>query len=162
MYRIKRYAVTILHHRRGRDRFLFGKEAEVMEINERKFFKINPEGAVIIALDSREDALLFGAVELRGGEEAWLDFELEPGPDGDIVSLYRGTEDLPMLEYCARGRRVDLITHTDRLLILWNHGRQALAVDGEPLSSGELSASAPKSVTPWLLRFARWLPRRGQ
>lgn len=133
-----------------------------MKTGEQEFFTSNPEGAVIIALDSREDALLFGAVELRGGEEAWLDFELEPGPDGDIVSLYRGTEDLPMLEYCARGRRVDLITHPDRLLVLWNHGRQALAVDGESLSPGELSASVPEGVTPWLLRFARWLPRRGQ
>lgn len=133
-----------------------------MKTDEQKFFKSNPEGAVIIALDSREDALLFGAVELRGGEDAWLDFELEPGPDGDIVSLYRGAEDLPMLEYCARGRQVDLITHPDQLLVLWNHGRRALAVDGDPLSPGELSASAPVGVTPWLLRFARWLPSRGE
>lgn len=129
-----------------------------MEANEQKFFKSNPEGAVIIALDSREDGLLFGAVELQGGEETWLDYELELAPDGDAVSLYRGAEDSPVLEYRARGRRVDMITHPDRLLILWNRGWRALAVDGEPLSQGELSASVPEGVTPWLLRLASWLP----
>lgn len=122
------------------------------------FFKSNPEGAVIIALDSHQDGLLFGAVELRGGKETWLDYELERGLDSDTVSLYRETEDSPVLEYCAQGRRVDLITHPNRLLILWNRGRRALAVDGEPLSPGDLSASAPMGVTPWLLRLASWLP----
>lgn len=129
--------------------------------NYQDFFRDNPEGAVIIALDSREDGLLFGAIELRGGEETWLDYELERGPDGSLVSLYRGAEDSPVLEYCARGRRVDVMTHPDRLLFLWNRGRRALAVDGEPLSQGELYASAPKDMTPWLLRFASWLPGQG-
>lgn len=138
--------------------FYLGKEAEIMETDKCKFFKSNPEGVVIIALDSRKDGLLFGAVELRDGEGIWLDFELESGPGGNMVSLYRGAEDLPVLEYCARGRRTDMITHPDRLLLLWNRSRQALAVDGEPLSPGELSASAPEGVTPWLLRFASWLP----
>lgn len=133
-----------------------------METDEQEFFKSNPEGAVMIALDSREDGVLFGGVELRSGWELWLDYELESGGDGNTVSLYRGAEDQPVVEYHVQGRRVDLITHPDRLLVLWNPGRQALAVDGEPLSPGELSASAPEGVTPWLLRFARWLPERGQ
>ena len=129
-----------------------------MGTNEREFFRNNPEGAVIVALDSREDGLLFGAAELRSGEESWLDFALESGPDGDMVSLYRETEDTPLLEYCAKSRRVDVTVHPDRLLILWNRGRRALAVDGEPLSPGELLNSAPEGITPWLLRFASWLP----
>lgn len=129
-----------------------------METDKQEFFKSNPEGAVIIALDSREDGLLFGAVELRGGEETWLDYELEFSGGGDSVSLYRGAEDLPVVEYHVRGRRVDTITHPDRLLILWNHGRRALAVDGEPLSPRELLTSTPEGMTPWLLRFAGWLP----
>lgn len=141
--------------------FYFVKGEKRMETNEQKFFRNNPEGAVIAALDSREDALLFGAVELRDGEETWLNYELESGPDGDLVSLYRETEDTPLLEYHVRGRRTGLIMHPDRLLILWNHGRQALTVDGELLSPGEVSASAPEDATPWLLRFADWLPGQG-
>lgn len=133
-----------------------------METNEREFFRSNPEGAIIVALDSREDGLLFGAVELRGGEQHWLDYELESTPDSDMGSLYRQTEDTPLLEYRAKGRRVDTLVIPDRLLMFWNCGCQALAVDGEPLSPGELSASVPEGVTPWLLRFADWLPRRGQ
>lgn len=132
-----------------------------MEASEQEFFKRNPEGTVIVALDRRKDGLLFGGVELRSGEESWLDFELESGPDGDTVSLYRETEDTPLLEYCAKGRRVDVTVHPNRLLILWNRGRRALAVDGEPLSPGELFTSVPEGVTPWLLWFARWLPGRG-
>lgn len=132
-----------------------------MKTSERDFFRNNPEGAVIVALDSRKDGLLFGAVELRGGRESWLEFELESSPDGDAVSLYRGVEDSPALEYFARGRRVDVTTHPNRLLIFWNRGRQALAVDGEPLSPGELFSSAPEGATPWLLRIAGWPPGRG-
>lgn len=127
-------------------------------MGKNKFFGDNPEGALIVALDSREDDLLFGAVELRAGQESWLDYEMEFGSDGDTVSLYRGAEDAAVLEYRTRGRRVDILTPPDRLLILWNRGQRALAVDGEPLSPGEVLASAPESVTPWLLRFAGWLP----
>lgn len=131
-----------------------------METKESQFFRDNPEGAVIVALDSQEDGLLSGAVELRGGEESWLDYEMESSMDGDTVSLYRGTEDTPVLEYCAKGRRADVVTPPDRLLILWNRGRRALAVDGEPLSPEEICTSAPVGVIPWLLRFAGWLPKR--
>lgn len=131
-----------------------------METDRRDFFKSNPEGTVIIALDSRRNGLLFGGVELRSGRELWLDYELESGGDGDMVSLYRGAEELPVVEYHVRRRRVNMITHPDRLLILWNRGRQALAVDGEPMSPGELLGSAPEGITPWLLRFASWLPGR--
>lgn len=129
-----------------------------METSEQEFFKRTPEGAVIIALDSRRDGLLFGGGELRDGRKLWLDYELESGGDGDTVSLYRGAEDQPVVECYVRGRRVDMITHPDRLLILWNHGRRALAVDGEPLSPGDLLTSVPEGVTPWLLRLADWLP----
>ena len=122
------------------------------------FYKINPEGAVIVALDSQENGLLFGAVERRSGEETWLDYELEFTLDGDIVSLYREAEDLPMLVYQTKGRRVDVIAPPDRLLVLWNRGRCALAVDGDPLFPGEVSASAPKGYIPWLFRVASWLP----
>lgn len=131
-----------------------------MRTEETRFFRDNPEGAVIVALDDQEDGLLCGAVELRGGEESWLDYEMEFWPDGDAVSLYRGAEDTPVLEYHAKGRRVDVVTQPDRLLILWNRGRCALAVDGEPLSPKEIHISAPAGVTPWLLRFAGWLPKR--
>ena len=129
-------------------------------MQENKFFRNNPEGAVIVALDSRKDGLLFGAVELRAGDELWLDYEMEFGSNGDMVSLYRGAEDAAALEYRARGRRVDILTPPDRLLILWNRGRRSLAVDGEPLSPEELLASAPEGAAPWLLRFASWLPGR--
>lgn len=121
-------------------------------------FLRNPEGAVIVALDSREDGLLLGAVELRGGEESWLDYEMESDREGGIVSLYRGGEDEPVLEYHARDRRAEVMTPPGRPLILWNHGRRALAVDGDPLSPGEVSGSIPAGTIPWLLRFASWLP----
>ena len=131
-----------------------------MEMGKNKFFGDNPEGALIVALDSREDGLLFGAVELWAGQESWLDYEMEFGSDGDTVSLYRGAENAAVLEYYARGRRVDTMTLPDRLLVLWNRGHRALAIDGEPLSPGEVLASAPEGATPWLLRFANWLPGR--
>lgn len=131
-----------------------------MEGKTADFFVRDSEGAIIVALDSREDGLLFGAAELRDGEEAWLNYELESGPNGGMVSLYRDTDDIPVVEYHARGQRVDIVTAPDRLLILWNHGRRALAVDGEPLLPGEMTASTPQGATPWLLRFAGWLPGR--
>lgn len=121
------------------------------------FFRSNPEGAIIVALDDRKDGLLFGAAELRNGQEMWLDYELEFSQDGSAVSLFRGAEDTPAVEYCVRGRRVDTVTPPDRLLILWNHGQRSLAVGGEPLSPGAMTASAPQGATPWLLRFAGWL-----
>lgn len=123
-------------------------------------YKDSPEGAVIVALDSREDGFLLGAVELRSGEETWLEYELELTPEDDMVSLYRGGDDKPVLVYCVKGRRVEVVTHPDRMLIFWNRGRRALAVDGKALFPGELSASAPRGTTPWLLRFASWLPER--
>ena len=131
-----------------------------MEMGKNKFFRDNPEGALIVALDSREDGLLFGAVELRAGQESWLDYEMEFGSDEDTVSLYRGAEDTAVFEYRARGRLVDTMTLPDRLLVLWNRGLRALAVDGKPLPPGEVFASAPEGKTPWLLRFANWLPGR--
>lgn len=67
-------------------------------VKRTEIFQNNPERAIIVALDSWKDGLLFGAVELRDGEENWLDYKLEPGPDGDVVSLYRETEDTPLLE----------------------------------------------------------------
>ena len=103
-----------------------------------------------MALDSQRDGLLFGAAELRDGGEAWLDYELGSDPDGDMVSLYREAADVPVVEYHARGRRVDIVTSPDRLLIVWNHGRRA--------SPGEMTASVPQGATPWLLRLADWLP----
>ena len=129
-----------------------------METARENFFRDNPEGAIIVALVCRKDVLLFGAAELLVGEESWLDYELVSGPDGGMVSLYRETDDVPVVEYHARGRRVDIVTAPDRLLILWNHGRRALAVDGEPLSPGEITSSVPQNAAPWLLRFAAWLP----
>lgn len=129
-----------------------------MEGKTTDFFINGPEGAVIVALDNQQDGLLFGAAELRDGGEAWLDYEFGSDPDGDMVSLYREAADVPVVEYHARGRRVDIVTSPDRLLIVWNHGRRALAVDGEPLSPGEMTASVPQGATPWLLRFADWLP----
>lgn len=72
-----------------------------METKEQNFFRSNPERSVIVALDDREDGLLFGAVELRGGEELWLDYELEFSQDSCVVSLFRGAEDVPVLEYHA-------------------------------------------------------------
>lgn len=128
-----------------------------MEGTTADFFISNPEGAVIVALDSQEDGLLSGAAQLWNGEEIWLEYELEFSPDGDIVSLFREAEDTPALEYRVRGRRVDTVTPPDRLLILWNRGKRALAVDGDSLSPGEITAAAPQGVTPWLLRFASWL-----
>lgn len=122
------------------------------------FLKADPEGAAVVALDDREDGLLFGAVELRGGEEIWLDYELEFNPDDSVVSLYREAEDTPVLIYRARKRRVDIEIPPDRLLIFWNRGRRALAVGGEPLSPDEAFAEVPEDKTPWLLRFASWLP----
>lgn len=129
-----------------------------MEMNEQDFFRSNPEGAIIVALDDQEDGLLFGAVELRNGEENWLEYELEFESDGETVSLYRGAEDTPTLEYHAGRRRVDTVTLPGRLLVFWNHGRHSLAVDGDPLSPGELTACAPQGAAPWLIRFASWLP----
>lgn len=41
-----------------------------METARENFFRDNPEGAVVAALDSREEGLLFGAVELRAGRKA--------------------------------------------------------------------------------------------
>lgn len=128
-----------------------------MEENATDFFASNPEGAVFVALDSREEGALFGTVELRKGEEVWLDYELEPSLTGDMVSLFRGAEDTPALKYCVRGRRVDTVAPPERLLVYWNRGRRTLAVDGEPLLPGEITASAPQGVTPWLLRFAGWM-----
>ena len=129
-----------------------------METKAQSFFRNNPEGAVIVALDSREDGLLFGAAELQSGKETWLEYELEFSRDGCVVSLFRGGNDTPALEYCTRGRRLDTVTPSDRLLVLWNRGRRALAVDGEPLSPGEITAFAPQGAVPWLIRFASWLP----
>lgn len=125
------------------------------------FLKADPEGAVVVALDDREDGLLFGAVELRHAEELWLNYELEFGVDDHAVSLYREAEDTPVLAYRARKRRVDVEIPPDRLLIFWNRGRRALAVDGEPLSPGEIFASAPEGRISWLLQFAGWLPWQG-
>lgn len=133
-----------------------------MEQKTLDFFRKNPEGAVIVALDDQRDGFLFGAVELRDGEETWLDYELECTLSADFVFLYRQTEDMPALVYRAGGRRVDVVAPPDRMLILWNRGRRALAVDGDPLSPGEVSASVPKGAIPWLLRFAHWLPWRGE
>lgn len=130
-----------------------------METREQDFFRSNPEGSVIVALDDREDGLLFGAVELRGGEELWLDYELEFSQDSCVVSLFRGAADVPVLEYHAGGRHLDTMTPPNRLLVFWNHGRRALAVDGEPLSQGKITASAPEKVTPWLLQFPSWLQK---
>lgn len=132
-----------------------------MNSNENTFFTDNPEGALIAALDSRKDGLLFGAVELRCGDHLWLDCELDSAPSGTTVSLFREAEDAPVFAYRAKGRRVDIVTPPDRLLILWNRGRRALAVDGEPLSPGEVYACAPEGAVPWLLRFANWLPGTG-
>lgn len=131
-----------------------------METKEQDFFKNNPEGAIIVALDSQKDGLLFGAVELRNGEEMWLDYELEFNRHGSMVMLFRDPEDTPVLEYHASGRRVDTVTSPGRLLVFWNRGRRSLAVDGDPLSPGEITASAPRAVTPWLLRFPGWLPKQ--
>ena len=125
------------------------------------FFRVNPEGAVIIALDSCADGLLFGAVELQSGEETWLDYESKFDLDSSMVSFYRKSEGSPVLMYCVKGRQTGIITHPNRLLILWNRSRRELSVDGEPLSHGELSASAPEGITPWLFRLANWLPRWG-
>lgn len=122
------------------------------------FFTRNPEGAVIVALDCQWDGLLFGAAELRDGAVRWLDYELEFSQGGSMVSLFRGAEDTPALEYLVRGRRADTVTPPDRLLILWNRGPCPLAVDGDPLPPGEITACAPQGITPWLLRFASWLP----
>lgn len=131
-----------------------------METKEQDVFRSGREGAVIVALDERKDGLLFGAVELRNGEELWLDYELELSPEGGAVSLFRGAEDVPVLEYHASGRRLDTVSPPDRMLIFWNHGRRALAADGEPLAPGEIAAFAPQGATPWLLRFAGWLSKR--
>lgn len=130
-----------------------------METKKQSFFQNNPEGAVIVALDDQKDGFLFGAVELRNGEELWLDYELGFGREGSIVSLFRGTEDTPELEYRARGRRVEAVAPPERLLVFWNHGRRSLAVDGKPLSPGEITAFAPQGAAPWLIRFASWLPK---
>lgn len=124
------------------------------------YAKAGPEGVAVVALDGREEGLLFGAVELRGGEEVWLDYELEFDLDGTAVSLYRAAEDIPVLTYCARGRRADIEVPPDRPLVLWNRGRRALAVDGEPLLPGRIFVHVPEGCTPWLLRFADWLPGR--
>lgn len=128
-----------------------------METKEQDFFRRNPEGTIIVALDDRKDGLLFGAVELRNGEEMWLDYELEFSQDGSMAALFQGGEDTPALEYHARGRRLDTITPPDRLLVFWNHGQRSLSVDGEPLSPGEITASAPREAAPWLIRFPNWL-----
>ena len=130
-----------------------------METKEQDFFRNNPEGSVVVALDDREDGLLFGAVELRNGEENWLEYALEVELDGETVSLYRGAEDTPTLEYHAGRRRLYTMTPPDRLLVFWNYGRRALVVDGEPLPQGEITASAPEKVTPWLLQFPSWLQK---
>ena len=130
-----------------------------MEKEALVFFKVNPEGAVIVALDDQKDGLLFGAVELQGGTETWLDYELEFTLDNDTVSLYRQAEDTPVLIYHVRKRQVDVVAPPDRMLILWNRSRRALAVDGDSLSPGEVFASVPEGTTPWMLRFACWLPR---
>lgn len=130
-----------------------------MEGTTASFFIRNPEGAVIVALDCQRDGLLFGAVELRDGAVRWLDYELEFSQGGSMVSLFRGAEDTPALEYLVRGRRVDTVTPPDRLLILWNRSPYALAVDGDLLPPGEIAACAPQGITPWLLRFASWLPK---
>lgn len=130
-----------------------------MKTKDWNFFKSNPEGAIIMALDSREADLLFGAVELHSGEETWLEYEAEFNLDGDVVSLYQETADTPVLEYSANGRRMDLITEPDRLLILWNRGRRTVTMDGRILPPGEITASVPLNVTPWFLRFASWLPK---
>ena len=140
----------------------FAKGARTMEKETRNDIPDTPEGAVIVALDSREEGFLFGAVELRNGEERWLEYELEPDQEGDAVSLYREEEYEPMMEYRARGRRLDTLAGPGRLLLLWNRGKRALTVDGEPLDPGNLTASAPKGVTPWLLRLAPWLLERKQ
>lgn len=130
-----------------------------METKGRDFFRRNPEGAIIVALDDRKDGLLFGAVELRNGEEMWLDYELGFSQRGSMVSLFRGVDDMPAIEYQASARRLDTITPPGRLLVFWNHGRCSLSVDGAPLSPGEVTASAPREVTPWLIRFPNWLPK---
>ena len=129
-------------------------------MKESDFFRENPEGVIIVALDSRRDGFLFGAVELRWGEEAWLDYGLEFGSEDDMVSLYRCADDTPMLEYRVKERRVDTVTRPDRLLVLWNHGEQTLSVDGDPLSPDEIFTSVPQGITPWLFRFADWLPKQ--
>lgn len=124
-------------------------------------FLTAPEGAVIVALEEGMEGLLYGAVELRGGEKHWLDYELADTPGGDVlVSLFREGEDASLFVYLAGARRADTETPSDRLLILWNRGQRALASDGEPLSPGELSASAPEGAVPWMLRFAGWLLNR--
>lgn len=130
-----------------------------MEAKKQDFFRNNPEGAIIVALDNRKDELLFGAVELRNSEEMRLDYELEFSRDGSIVSLFQQTEDAPKLEYHAKGRQVDTVTPPDRLLIFWNCGRRTLTVDGESLSPGEITAYIPQGVIPWLLRFPNWLQK---
>ena len=112
-----------------------------METKEQDVFRSGREGAVIVALDERKD-------------------ELELSPEGGAVSLFRGAEDVPVLEYHASGRRLDTVSPPDRMLIFWNHGRRALAADGEPLAPGEIAAFAPQGATPWLLRFAGWLSKR--
>lgn len=132
----------------------------MVEARERDFFRTSPEGAVVLALDGRRDGLLFGAVELRDGGEAWLDYELEPAPGGVACSLYRGAGEIPALAYWAGGRRAEIVSPPRRTLIVWNRGPWALSVDGEPLSPGEVSASTPAGAAPWMLRFAGWLPRR--
>lgn len=122
------------------------------------FFNDNPEGAIIVALDSRNAGLLFGAVELRGGDEVWMEYEMGLSSECDMVSLYRTTSDTPPLEYRTIGRKVEIVTPPDRLLIFWNHGSRTLFVDGKPLPPGKIAAFAPEEGVPWLLRFANWLP----
>lgn len=133
-----------------------------MKEKEQAFFRDNPEGAIAVTVDSREDGLLLGAVEARGGAETWLDYEMDFDPEGETVSLYRPEENMPLVKYRVSGRRVDLFTEPNRLLILWNIGRRALAVDGWPLDPGSAFTRAPEGVTPWLLRLAPWIERIGR
>ena len=129
-----------------------------MEQTRWDFIRTAPEGAVFVALDGQEEGLLSGAVQMQGGDQFGMGYEIQYSHDGEEVSLYDLNDDEPTLVYNSVGYLAELQIAPDLLTVFWNRGKTPLLFDGIVLRPGGITGYFPEDTPVWLMQYAGWLP----